>query len=199
MHAASRLSSHVLAECATRERFALGIIDVDPLFQPILEGYSLTVSGLVALKANHYRSQIQPKQVFDIVSNVSKNPMIEIQSTFALIDRYGSVEKAMVVPCCMVVGLAYEWLASDPRYISIGSDPAVQFLRHLRNAAFHGNQFNMRADLFDPATGQLKKKASWRSIELLPSHNGTAPFFKLLEAGDPLWLLHDITQLLKST
>lgn len=177
----------------------MGFVYIDPIFQSIFESYSIILSGILALYAPHYREIIQPNYAFRIVSKVSEDSWIVIQETFDLLDKkFGSWSSAATAPCSILLGSAYETLKSDKRYNRIAPHPTVQFLRHLRNAAFHGNRFNIKGSEVDSNTNELKKQARWRSLEITPALQGTQPFFDLIEIGDTLKLLSDLSVLLKT-
>jgi hypothetical protein len=68
-----------------------------------------------------------------------------------------------------------------------------EFLRHCRNGAAHGGKFNL-------LNGEPKRPAKWRTLEILPSLNGTnviglaTRISGLLLPADPILLLWDIEQ-----
>lgn len=80
----------------------------------------------------------------------------------------------------------WDKLTATPRYREICTKREVQFLRHVRNACAHGYTFN-----FD----ELKYPAEWREKRLTMAHVGTPVFPDMLEAGDPLILIVDISEL----
>jgi hypothetical protein len=71
--------------------------------------------------------------------------------------------------------------------------PLWEFLRHCRNAAGHGGNFNL-------LHGEPKRPAKWRSLEILPALQGTPLFQRekdgsyFLGPADPILLLWDIEQ-----
>ena len=72
------------------------------------------------------------------------------------------------------------------------SGPLWEFLRHCRNAASHGGQFNL-------LHGEPRRVAEWGPFEILASLHGTglmkdASGEGLLSPGDPIRLLWDIEQ-----
>ncbi len=80
--------------------------------------------------------------------------------------------------------------------------PVFEFLRHLRNAASHGQKFNFRDPNHKGKGGEPSRPAVWRGITI--DHNlqgrqnpiyGTS-FWALLEPVDILLLLYDIEETL---
>jgi len=75
----------------------------------------------------------------------------------------------------------------------------VQYFRQVRNAASHGNHFKIDSDLVDTATNTLKKKAEWRNSQITPEMNGAILIPDYMEVADPIWLISDISNLLKKS
>jgi hypothetical protein len=65
------------------------------------------------------------------------------------------------------------------------SHPTVEFLSHVRNAAFHGN-------VFDIWSKWNLSTATWRNRRIHVGLNGTTLFFDLLTAGDAILLFNDV-------
>jgi hypothetical protein len=96
----------------------------------------------------------------------------------------------VLVSAANVLILAHE-LCKDKAAHDTG--PLWEFLRHCRNAAGHGGYFNL-------LNGEPKRPAMWRSLEILPSLQGT-PLLQAEQDGafflgpaDPILLLWDIEQ-----
>ena len=88
-----------------------------------------------------------------------------------------------------IIILAHE-LCKDHPYHDNG--PLWEFLRHSRNAAAHGGVFTFKS-------GEPRRPAEWRGIQILASFQGTPLFMNetgngLLSPGDPIYLLWDIEQ-----
>lgn len=76
---------------------------------------------------------------------------------------------------------------NDPRVLE---SPEMEFFRHVRNAAAHGNQFTF-------VGAEPRRTAAWRALNLdRTAHNGTQCFGNLLNAADALALLGDIERML---
>jgi hypothetical protein len=80
--------------------------------------------------------------------------------------------------CCMLAVTAWEASGFD----ASNPDPAVQVLRHMRNAAGHDNRWQF-------STGQPKLPAKWDKFDLVPSMHGGHCFGGAVMPGDLLRLL----------
>lgn len=175
----------------------MGFINIDPIFQVQFEAYSLVLGGKLALYAPHFREKFQPNHAFSVGSKLSQDAWIVYQELFELLDRKkGTWRSVSAVAPCQFLSAAWDNLIGDNRYHKISSDPIVQFFRHVRNAASHGNSFRIEPDLIDNTTNNLKRKAAWRGTEIVPALNGTPLIPDFMEMVDPIWLISDISNLL---
>jgi hypothetical protein len=96
--------------------------------------------------------------------------------------------------CCMVAVFASESLKNHKDYDKIRNEVPVDFLRHLRNAAAHGNSFNFidsrSGKLIDP--GQVK----WRGKLIEKDLQGKTAFPNFFAQGDFAYLFEDISKLI---
>jgi hypothetical protein len=90
--------------------------------------------------------------------------------------------------CCMLANTAHSSL-SDAEIQRLYSNPTFQFFRHVRNAASHGNRWNLYP-------GQPSIPASWGAHTLDPSWHDKPCFFEKLGPADLLYLIRDIERLL---
>jgi len=88
-------------------------------------------------------------------------------------------------------------LFDDPRYKGVCNHKMVQFFRHVRNAASHGNKFNIEKKNIDQGTGGLIKPAEWREASITPKLNGQELIPGFMEMADPIWLISDVSILIK--
>jgi hypothetical protein len=95
--------------------------------------------------------------------------------------------------CCMVAVFASESLKNHKDYAKIRNDVSVNFLRHLRNAAAHGNSFNFidsrSGKLVDP--GQIE----WRNKIIQKGLQNKTAFPDFFAQGDFAYLFEDISKL----
>jgi hypothetical protein len=82
-------------------------------------------------------------------------------------------------------------------YVPMHSEPALEFFRHVRNGCFHGNSFHFVGN-------EPRYPAQWRGLEITKANQGHRIFRTdgsekeyFLNWGDPLLLLHDISQLIE--
>lgn len=96
--------------------------------------------------------------------------------------------------CCMIAVFASESLKNHKDYNKIRNEVSVNFLRHLRNAAAHGNSFNFidsrLGKLIDP--GQVK----WRDKIIEKGLQGQTAFPDFFAQGDFAYLFEDISKLI---
>jgi hypothetical protein len=71
------------------------------------------------------------------------------------------------------------------------SVPLLEFVRHTRNGAAHGNQFNLQH-------GEPRRQAEMRSIAITPSLHGQRVFFDTLGPGDFLDMLDEVVAYLRA-
>lgn len=105
--------------------------------------------------------------------------------------------------CGMLANAAWETAGFNPEH-SKWADPQVQFLRHVRNAASHGNRWSFK----DPSPGKLGSSgtpnlpAAWRGFVIDHTRRGSdnhlhgkTCFGVSLSSGDLLRLLLDVEPL----
>lgn len=97
--------------------------------------------------------------------------------------RSEAASKAFAQITAGFVGSVYELLKD--RYQS--TSPTWQFFRHVRNASFHGNKFNLHS-------GQPNHPAHWRGLEIDRSLNGTPLIYDFLAPGDVFLLMSDVVK-----
>jgi hypothetical protein len=99
------------------------------------------------------------------------------------------------IASCMIAVFAYESLKAHSGFEIIKENNTIRFLRHLRNAAAHGNRFwfiNSRSNKFvDPGT------VSWRRKTINKELQDQVAFPNFFPHGDFGYLFEDITKLLK--
>jgi hypothetical protein len=94
---------------------------------------------------------------------------------------------------CMLANAAYEAFGVCDATHAKWTVPELQFLRHVRNAASHGNRWH-----FTSPKLPLKHDAVWRGLSLDPPTQHGHQCFKLsLDSADLLRLLLDVEDLLK--
>lgn len=98
------------------------------------------------------------------------------------------VKQTLGYALCAQVGFFYELIkACDSR--APKPDPVLDFFRHVRNAAFHGNRFNITSST---------AHAEWRGRKMRESLNETRLFFDFLAPGDAYLLISDALAIAQS-
>lgn len=100
-----------------------------------------------------------------------------------------------LVNLCRVITISVKdiiWEHSD--FEAVRNDEALQFLRHVRNAAAHDNRFYFGEGKQRERT-LAKLPARWRNKTIDQSLENSPLFLDFLGAGDLLFLLSDVTSL----
>jgi hypothetical protein len=175
----------------------MGMIYIDSILQVQFEAYTLVLGGKLALYAPFFRNKFKPNYAFSVASKISQDAWIVYKELFEILDnKKGTWQYVSAVAPCQFLSTTWDILIRDSRYHKISGEPIVQFFRHVRNAASHGNQFKIDSSSIN-ADNTLKLKAEWRGAEIVPSLNGTILIPDFMEMADPIWLISDISNLLK--
>lgn len=96
--------------------------------------------------------------------------------------------------CCLVSVFAFESLKNHKNYDRIQNETSVKFLKHLRNAAAHGNSFNF----IDSRSGKLidPGQVEWKGMVIEKGLQGTTAFPNFFAQGDFAYLFEDISKLI---
>lgn len=96
--------------------------------------------------------------------------------------------------CCLVAVFAFESLKNTKQYEKIKTETIVIFLRHLRNAAAHGNSFNF----IDSQSGKFidPGKVEWKGKIINKELQGQTTFPDFFAQGDFAYLFEDISKLI---
>ena len=126
-----------------------------------------------------------PPALLPVAPSVS---MITSRSGQGAYDSQGAfVSQASIV--LIQLGDALQWSGVHQR---LGSDPLLQFMRHVRNGLGHGSYFH-----FDRKVDFDRQPAQLRDIRLSREYEGKA-VFSLLRPGDVLDLLEDLHRFLSA-
>lgn len=99
------------------------------------------------------------------------------------------VKHTLALSLCAQVGFFYELVKNcDSRQPT--PHPVLDFLRHIRNGAFHGNSFNIKSQT---------PHANWRGRTIDASTlNGKPVFFDFLAPGDAYLLISDVMPIVQA-
>lgn len=154
-------------------------------FLAYLRSHNAPEPSSVEFETLPFDGAIPPKEPGETEIRGRAKPMISVMTSLS----------------CYLVGGAYERV-SDRIKTKFGPDPVqwppeLQFFRHLRNASFHGNQFDIR-----PYKGQPQIDPNnpplWHTYTM-PSDskmNGTQAMDGFFRIPHVLPLLHDLSKLL---
>ena len=176
----------------------MGSIYLDPIFQVPFESYVMVLGGKLALFDPRYRNNFESNHAFSIAGKLSQDSWIVFQELFDILDnKKGTWRSVSSIAPCQFLSTCWDILVKDNRYQKISSSSIIQFFRHVRNAASHGNRFNIHSELIDSTTKMLKLNAEWRGTKITPSLNAHTLIPDYMEMSDPIWLISDVSSLLK--
>lgn len=96
--------------------------------------------------------------------------------------------------CCVAAVFAFESIKETKKYDNIKNQAIVNFLRHLRNAAAHGNKFNF----IDSRSGKFIDPGiiEWNGKIVRKELQGQTAFPDFFAQGDFAYLFEDISKIL---
>lgn len=107
-------------------------------------------------------------------------------------NKYLSKLHAMMFGHCWEV-MKKDYFDRTGKKLNLENEPVIQFARHVRNASFHGNHFDIRGDL-------ATLPAAWQHWTLTSSDNGKKLFSDgedekfFINWGDIYVLLYDLSE-----
>jgi len=104
-----------------------------------------------------------------------------------------SMGRHLRAACGMLANTAYESVK-----IHNDKSPVFEFLRHVRNAASHGNKFNFSANEPARAAEWQGAKFAWNCKGSANALHGTECFGTFIGAADLIHLLWDVEQRIKA-
>lgn len=170
----------------------------DKPFYPMVTTFFSSIAGLQAFVDPSNPLNIKPNQRLPIQGKVHRQFSISVYELFQH-HRGVHISSSQLTAslCCMLVNTAYESVKELITEKNNGS-PTLEFFRHIRNAASHGNKFWFHTD-------QPKYCAMWRgkSIDYLQKGDAnplqkTVCFFDFVGPADVVLLLWDVEQILNT-
>lgn len=177
------------------------------LIRPYVRSYASIVAAYLGwrlLKKDEFTSLLQTQEGLDTVglaSEVLKQDQQQItfsfrQSVAPLIAGDSDHFEVLALTAQQLVGHCYEIL-HVAKLVPIYGSAIIEFFRHIRNGCFHGNRLHF-------VRGEPRNYAQWRNLSITPSLQNQKIFRDslkdksyMLNFGDPLLLLHDVTKELK--
>ncbi len=135
-----------------------------------------------------FAAQLDVSVLPDKSVKIGKNVLDTVREEREKGDSLSSSIVLRDVLCLLTIALK-EAVWKSPEFQPFRRRDELEFLRHLRNAAAHGNRFNIRSSKSLP----LK----WRNKVISPQLNGKRLYFDFMAPGDLFILMEDISRLVK--
>lgn len=173
-------------------------VDLNETFSLAIDAYICLWGGIVTPKLC-YKELNEKLGNFNFLltldSTVGEETHLSKEHYFGIIQSEDATKEVGTIACCMIVVFAFESLKNDPKYDSIKSLETITFLRHLRNAAAHGNRFSFintkSHSKIDPGS------VTWRKKTITAELENAKAFPDFISHGDIPYLLEDISKILK--
>jgi|GEM_PF-1165883 len=173
-------------------------IETDKIFHLAIDTYTCLWGGIIAprLCLNELNAKIGDTDLLlSMESSCMEETHLSKSNYFKIsLSDEKSTEVASIASCMMVI-FAYENIKDLTNFHKIENIEIIKFLRHLRNAAAHGNRFhfiNSRSKkIIDPGI------VIWRTKTIDKSLHDQKAFPNFFPHGDFPYLFEDITKILK--
>jgi len=173
-------------------------IETDKIFYLAIDTYTCLWGGIIAprLCLNELNAKIGDTDLLLSMESSCKEDTHLSKSNYFNIslsdDRSAEVAS---IASCMLILFAYENIKDLPIYHEIRNIDDIKFLRHLRNAAAHGNRFHFIDSklkrFIDPGI------VSWRNKTIDKNLQDQKAFPNFIPHGDLPYLLEDIAKIIK--
>lgn len=173
-------------------------VKTDQTFNLVIDVLTCVFGGLTAprLCGRELQGALAPYDfLVSFASTLGEDTHLSKKNYFAICSSQERTTAVGILACSMVALLSFEHMKLHASYPAISKRPEVAFLRHLRNAAGHGNRFNFYRDsarkcFVDPKGVKWQSKAITRDLQDKPA------FPDFFCAGDFAYLFEDISGLL---
>ncbi len=172
-------------------------VQINKVFDLAIDSLTCVWGGLIAPKlcGTELRAKLLPfPHLVSFVSSFTEDSHLSKENYFNICASDERLKSVANNACCLVTVFAFESLKNSNQYDNIKNESTVNFLRHLRNAAAHGNSFNFidsRSSKFiDPGS------VEWRGKIIKKELQGNAAFPVFFAQGDFAYLFEDISKLL---
>ena len=181
-------------------------LEYDPLIKPYANSFASIVSGILGwrlINLDEYISLVEKRGGNDRVALASQVLKVSNENiTFSfrksvqpLVSGESDHHRLLSITAQQLIGHSWEILRVNGR-VPAYREPVLEFFRHIRNGCFHGNSFHFKGD-------EPRNPAQWRGLEITEASQGKRIFRTdlsekeyFLNWGDPLLLLHDVSQLI---
>jgi len=171
---------------------------IDEVFNLGLDVYTTMFGGLIAPKLCESALSDSLKDFPALValdSSFSNDIFIDKNNYLSIAKTEKRAQDVTNATLSMIIVFTYESLKSSSHFEKVKDKEEVKFLRHLRNAAAHGNKFHFYngTRLADPGI------VSWRTKTIDISIQGQTAFPNFFKHGDLGFLLEDISSIVKES
>ena len=181
-------------------------LEYHPLIKPYANSFASIIAGVLGwrlINLDEFISLLEKRGANDRVALASQVLQASNENvTFSfrksiqpLVSGESDHHRLLSIVAQQLIGHSWEILRINgdvPTY----DEPVLEFFRHIRNGCFHANSFHFKRD-------EPRNPAQWRGLEITKANEGKRIFrTDLLEKeyfinwGDPLLLLHDVSQLI---
>lgn len=173
-------------------------VQINKTFNLAIDMLTCLWGGLIAPKlcGAELKTKLAPwPHLISFASSFSEDSHLSKENYFNICADDDKLKAVANHACCLVSVFAFESLKNHQNYDAIQGNALVNFLRHLRNAAAHGNSFNF----IDSRSGKLINpgQVEWRGKIIEKSLQGKTAFPDFFAQGDFAYLFEDISKLLK--
>lgn len=158
----------------------------------IVDAYLEMCLGAAALRTPEAQTVLEAHGKFRIASSYStQDPTINVPSLLKEIRSQGTHNSATLRGIFTQINRVFliamwDMLRDTTEYGRIATHPMIQFFRHIRNGCAHGNHFNIKTPITEPAV--------WRTKKIEDSLHGATVIPDFLGDGDALLLVKDIDE-----
>lgn len=168
----------------------------------LLDSFRNVIAGMTWLKVSVKDAQLffaQEQNILSLSCSVTDKYIKVGKSILSMIEEEGLDEPVLynqtLINSYRIFTIAIKDIVwEEPDFSNLLNKPELQFLRHIRNASAHNNQFFW-------GTGQEKIRTLsklpliWRGKEIKDELEGTKLYMDFLQPGDLFYLLSDISSL----
>ena len=147
-------------------------VQINKVFDLAIDSPTCVWGGLIAPKlcGTELQAKLLPfPHLVSFASSFTEDSHLSKENYFNICASDERLKSVANNACCLVAVFAYESLKNSAEYDKIRSESAVGFLRHLRNAAAHGNSFNFidsrSGKLIDPASVEWRGKIIKKELQ----------------------------------
>lgn len=172
-------------------------VQINKIFDLAIDSLTCLWGGLIAPKlcGTELKIKLEPfSHLISFASSFEEDSHLSKENYFNICASDERLKSVANHACCLVAVFACESLKNSEKYDNIKNESVVIFLRHLRNAAAHGNSFNFidsrTRKFIDP--GEVK----WGGKIIQKDLQNKTAFPDFFAQGDFAYLFEDISKIL---